>query len=282
VTAQSEPVELAHLVPSNESDWFAINGMGVVNQIGIVPGGIDSETNGILLREDVHTLWDRKSHFSIVPKPTDLPAASRTDIEQQHSAYSPTLHIWFPIRDQELYAQFHNLRLRQMRGIHPEYLFARFAWDVFPMLETFLTARQTRYLLVQSEERWYTAVECADFCLGQGGQGRYQSPSKQSRSKSPKKRTRPEQEEISEKSMDSWVSGFDEYEDTEMEDDEAEEEWKPHIRYTTSEIYMENRLEEMSRKRRGEDGNSGEEEEFSRGRPRQCKNYSIPIVPGIS
>ena len=171
LTAEIESVEHAHIIPASEKEWFGRNGMARYAGTRDGRDTIDSEFNAILLREDVHTSFD-KMYFSIIPKP------------DAGGSWYLTAHVT-AVNPSSLYKRFHNLRLRPIRGVLPEYLFARFAWDIFPSLRFFLQGEQARWLAVRQENgdtkvQEFTGKECAKMCEGQGI-GRSGSPSKRKR-----------------------------------------------------------------------------------------------------
>ena len=88
-------------------------------------------------------------------------------------------------QDQEVYEDIHNKSTKSLAGRPAEYLFARFAWDIFPKLIGFLQSSQPRRLAVRQangdvDVKFYTPPECRCFAEGQG-RGRSASPTKRSR-----------------------------------------------------------------------------------------------------
>ena len=85
----------------------------------------------------------------------------------------------------ELYSDWHGRELHALSGRAPEYLFARFAWDMFPRLISFLHAGLPRRLVVRNddgtvEKKTFDATECSTFAKDQG-RGRSASPTKRQR-----------------------------------------------------------------------------------------------------
>ncbi|KLU90710.1 hypothetical protein MAPG_10562 [Magnaporthiopsis poae ATCC 64411] len=145
--------ETAHLVPAWEKIWFSANNMS-----GYCPPSaldINDERNMLLLRKDIHHLFDTK-FFVFVPKrlppvapnritlptttlPTDaqdantlttttVPTDVHTDLDAQ--AILAT-YVLLPEVSPELAGLYHN-RLRQpLCGLGVEFFFARFAWALF-------------------------------------------------------------------------------------------------------------------------------------------------------
>ena len=173
VTNHREPTESAHIIPASEKDWFARNCMDNYSLSCLKRGQevVNGDENVILLREDVHTQWDRMC-FSLVPKLID------------GDTWAWTVHVHKP--SQELHALYHNLQLQPLTGVRHEYLFARFAWDFFPLLQGFLQRMKQRRLKLRSGVQDVLGLDCKDFCEGQG-HGR-SSPSRSTSRKSPKRK----------------------------------------------------------------------------------------------
>ncbi|KAF2735544.1 hypothetical protein EJ04DRAFT_599953, partial [Polyplosphaeria fusca] len=107
ITNHIEGTEHAHLVPRREERWFRENGMfRYANQR---PGSepVDNSKNAILLRSDLHTIFDQK-RFTVVPKSSVL-----------------LIHITAPTF--ELTNLYHNVSLQPIIGVAIEYLLAQFA-----------------------------------------------------------------------------------------------------------------------------------------------------------
>lgn len=167
--------ESAHLVPRAEADWFQTNGMGEYNLSQTLLGEwmVDDVRNAIALRRDIHSAFDDRK-FVIVPK------QSRWVVH-------------FLGQTNSLGDDFHNTHI-ELKGVSPQFLYARFAWTIFPLLSSFLNAHIPRELLVrlpdgQEAAKTYTFEEIkAEF------------PSR-SRSLSPRKRqmTIPEEAQVAAK-----------------------------------------------------------------------------------
>ncbi|KAL8919416.1 MAG: hypothetical protein Q9208_006794 [Pyrenodesmia sp. 3 TL-2023] len=124
LTASKESLETAHVVPAKELAWFNKNNM--IRYTYDAQSMITS-ANLFMLRKDIHTAYDAHK-WAIVPK-------SSTWVFQ-HLDTAP-----------ELGALFHNTELYPLTGLRSEYLFARFALAVFPMLNAFLTNMRSKRLL---------------------------------------------------------------------------------------------------------------------------------------
>ena len=123
MTRSTIRLETAHIVPANPSDvkWWNDNGMSQY-------GEHNSTKNTIRFKVDVHQVFDRKHSFAIVPK-------NNTMVAQ-----------FFRTTDNaaEAVREYHNVPLQFLEGVQMEFLFARFAWTVFPYLEIFLSSGKRR------------------------------------------------------------------------------------------------------------------------------------------
>ena len=71
------------------------------------------------------------------------------------------------VQDEELHADYHNRPTESLAGRSVEYLYARFAWDIFPKVIGFLQSTQPRRLAVRRadgevEVRIFSTQECKD------------------------------------------------------------------------------------------------------------------------
>ena len=186
-----EGCEIAHLCPRSEDCWFHANEMQRyihdVRRSGL--GAINDISNVMLLRSDLHTAFDQ-AKLVFVPK-RSLAAG---DSFVTHLLASST----------ELRRLYHNTKLHPITGISHEFLLARFAWSIFPLLEGFLHDGVPRELLSVSLGEYKkpylaSAEECKLFT---------KHTKLRSRSTSPKKRTRSEAEKEGNERVYS-ISGSD-------------------------------------------------------------------------
>jgi hypothetical protein len=196
VTNHRESTESAHIIPASEKDWFGVNNM---DKYSIWDSRRDQEVvngdeNVILLREDVHTLWDRMC-FSFVPKLTS------------DDTCAWVVHVHKP--SQEMHALYHNLQLQPLTGIRHEFLLARFAWDIYPSLQGFLQRMVTRRLKLPSGVEDVSGMDCKGLCEKQG-YGRSSPTRSTSRKQSPKRKHGDMEEECGEEpyDTDSAISGM--------------------------------------------------------------------------
>ncbi|KAH0360788.1 hypothetical protein KCU65_g9175, partial [Aureobasidium melanogenum] len=176
LTATVEGTEHAHLVPRTEVDWFRRNTMfryGVAPRLEIEP--IDVPRNALLLRSDIHTVFDLR-RFAITLKP--LPVAS-----DSAATHGLAVHLFSPGLSEQFAKLYHGVALQPLFGVAPEYLFARFAWTVFAYSAQFLEQGTKRALYIvhdgETSEQEVNADQCMQLYL-----------SRKSRSLSPSKRKR--------------------------------------------------------------------------------------------
>ena len=175
ITRKQLICETSHIIPSSEKQWFISNEM---NEYGLLSGRsgdtiADSPANRMRLKVDAHRLWDTY-HFSIVPREVNTTTGELAWFTQMMN------------EDDELEEDWHSKQLQPLIGRAPEYLYARFAFDIFPRLINFLKGGQPRRLTVHppngaQDTRVYSAAECAKLTENQG-RGRSASPTKRSRS----------------------------------------------------------------------------------------------------
>ena len=133
VTGYGDGLESAHLCPKSETKWFSDNGMINYNRRGNMSGDIvvDDVANQICLRSDVHTVFDSGA-WVIVPKEGGWV-------------------IHFCNFTNTLGFLYHNTPLK-LSNMQPEFLLARFAWTIFPLIKQFITSGGDRYLRVRVED----------------------------------------------------------------------------------------------------------------------------------
>lgn len=124
VTYSRESLETAHVVPGKYQPWFNKNNMIRYTYDAY---NIINSANLFMLRGDIHTAYDAHK-WTIAPKSSKWVF--------QHLDTAP-----------ELGSLFHNVELYPLQGLRTEYLFARFALAVFPMLNPFLANMLDKRLL---------------------------------------------------------------------------------------------------------------------------------------
>jgi len=190
LTDTVEGTEHAHLVPRSEVAWFQENTMfryGVSPRPEVEP--IDVPRNALLLRSDVHTVFDQR-RFAIIPKP--LPPNKDSPV-----THSLAVHVFSPGSSIQFTKLYHHVALQPLNGISLEYLFARFAWTIFAYSTQFLQQGAKRALsLVQNGEVSIQELD-SEKCLQL-----YQR--RKPRSLSPQKRKRDTAEVQEEEEGEEW------------------------------------------------------------------------------
>ncbi|KAI7778077.1 hypothetical protein LA080_002653 [Diaporthe eres] len=167
ISAHRCGIERAHLVHARYKDWFLNNDMAQYgNTTATLP--TDQPHNKIALRADLHAIFD-SAHLTIIPKPVyirPLPSTSTststTTPVSQSARYALAVHILdTPDAELELIPLYHNQALcfqnmgnefsRQYQDSR-EYLFARFAWSIFPLLRTFLEKKRLVTIRVKGQQ----------------------------------------------------------------------------------------------------------------------------------
>ena len=184
VTGVYDGCEQAHLVPASARDWW--DG----NMAGISSFEIESAQNGILLRVDLHRLFDLGAWVPMIKESKIVVHVLRnSDISNQF------IEI------------FHNREMQEFIGIDKKCLFARIAWSLLPMLSDFLSgrrlAKENTLFKIGDETKEWTPDACKLFKI-----------KPRSRNPSPTKRPRLEQVEENGLVVDAlW------HEDEETEDE---------------------------------------------------------------
>lgn len=141
VSKAMDYIESAHLCPRSQAEWFEANGMGQYNQNTNLSGDfvVDDISNAIALRSDIHRAFD-DGKFVIVPK-------------------EGKWLVHFLGQTNTLGRDFHNTAIELDQGISVAFLFARFAWSIFPGIQQFLEAGLPREVLMRvTEEGEYKEV----------------------------------------------------------------------------------------------------------------------------
>ncbi|KAI9651428.1 MAG: hypothetical protein M1829_003011 [Trizodia sp. TS-e1964] len=121
----------AHLVPAAEKDWFEANGMDDYNFNQQLSGKYitDDVCNAMALRADIHLAFDDKK-FCIVLKESKWV-------------------VQFLGQTARLGNKYHNTSIHLL-DVSARFLYARFAWTIFPLLSGFLKRQSARELLVRN------------------------------------------------------------------------------------------------------------------------------------
>lgn len=122
ITTHFTATGVAHLCPEHEQEWFLRNSMQSWNSdLTLDPDNLLNDlSNAILLRPDLHAAFDDRK-FVFFPKSED----------------GFVVHMLEPTPD--LAQLYHNVRLQPLWQCNAQFLYARFAWAIFPSLSGFLS-----------------------------------------------------------------------------------------------------------------------------------------------
>ena len=131
VTRFSRPLEMAHLVPKEEVDWYVRNEM----EIGL--GDINNNPANLLpLKVDVHKIFDARG-FAIVPKIAEA------------ETFQYVTHI-LSDREAEFWPTHHDILVQNLHAMSRPYLFTRFTWAILLQVKDFIIARQRRVVQLRA------------------------------------------------------------------------------------------------------------------------------------
>ncbi|KAK0627942.1 hypothetical protein B0T14DRAFT_493937 [Immersiella caudata] len=154
VSNYADGLEMAHLLPAGEDDWWLSNQMQQYSPTQLFSSDpIDGPANLLTLRADLHRVFDER-HFCFVPKED----AGQSSHSSCSSPPQLVLHVFNSTPSGQLPSLWHN------RPLHPvpptvavECLFARFAWTVLSprVFDIFLPSTPVpRRLLLWSRDKW--------------------------------------------------------------------------------------------------------------------------------
>lgn len=166
VSRHSTSTEAAHLIPLHEMAWYNANSMSKYNNNTTLDASnlLRDPNNALLLRADLHKAFDDRK-FVLFPK--------------DDSGF--VVHILQSAADLRLL--YHNTRVT-IPQCEVNYVFARFAWSIFPFITGFLTSSQKPRLVVQRDEvseDWITREVSAQTLTKRSVASRSNSPTKRSR-----------------------------------------------------------------------------------------------------
>ncbi|KAK0710336.1 hypothetical protein B0T26DRAFT_653187, partial [Lasiosphaeria miniovina] len=124
-------VETAHLIPKSERDWYIRNEM---HRYDGAYDDIDDAGNLIPLRENLHTTFDTRRSFVIVPKEVAIRSETSVDSGREYVVHH------FSMDDEEVWRLHHTVIIETLHHRARPYIFARFAWAVFSKLKFFVIA----------------------------------------------------------------------------------------------------------------------------------------------
>jgi hypothetical protein len=128
ITAHYTGCEVAHLCPESERDWFVENNMMQykTNLNSDFAHMLKDPGNMLLVRSDLQKPFDDRM-FLFFPK------GPRGELVLHCLQQSPDVS-WC----------YHNVQLHPIPHCRSEFLLARFAWSIFPLLAGFLSQRVSR------------------------------------------------------------------------------------------------------------------------------------------
>ncbi|KAF2137709.1 uncharacterized protein K452DRAFT_235297, partial [Aplosporella prunicola CBS 121167] len=136
ISLHEDESESASLCPPSEMDWFENNIMSIYAKNDPM-AGLNDICNAIFLRADINQQFEKRG-FVIVPKLT-----------QDGKTPWVVHYLSEPQQSRKLY---HNVELQDISNLSAEYLFARLAWSVLPLLSRFLKINARTNLLVVVEQ----------------------------------------------------------------------------------------------------------------------------------
>ncbi|KAH8800809.1 hypothetical protein F5884DRAFT_808886 [Xylogone sp. PMI_703] len=141
VSAHQTGVEVAHLIPAAESAWFETNRMARYNPNRILDADnlLRDPANALLLRSDLHKAFDERQ-FVYFPKDDK----------------GFVVHVLQSATDLRLL--YHNARV-DITGCEVNFVFARLAWSIFPLLAQFLVSSSKPRLVIQWDQLNETWIE---------------------------------------------------------------------------------------------------------------------------
>ncbi|MCJ1469132.1 hypothetical protein MMC07_007765 [Pseudocyphellaria aurata] len=148
ISDAEEACEMAHMIPAQEQAWFNKNVMWRYSDRELQ--NIGTVNNMMRLRKDLHSLFDaRKPVFVLKASSSHSNAANWVVHTMEYS--------------KDLQALYHNRPLHDITSISREFLFARFAWTLFPKMEGFLRSNVER-LLISASSAGEAFIAPADKC----------------------------------------------------------------------------------------------------------------------
>ena len=140
VSGSHSAVEYCRLIPRPDpwKEWFNSNAM---SQYALDPWcGIQDIANLVPMRSDIHFLFD-SNRFTVAPKPSTP------------GCYALAIHVLNDGID-ELVPLYHNVAIQPSSAplFGREFLFARFALSIFPLVMSFVDSPAPRYLAISNLE----------------------------------------------------------------------------------------------------------------------------------
>ncbi|KAF8241798.1 hypothetical protein K440DRAFT_568058, partial [Wilcoxina mikolae CBS 423.85] len=127
ISDYADEPENAHMVPKEEATWYCANTMSVyaTNQQMSESNPTTDTANLLSLQKDLHSAFDR-SIFVFVPK-------------------GAAFYVHLLVRTPDFCPIYHNREVSGLTtAVSPQFLFARFAWAIFPFAKAFIKRSGTR------------------------------------------------------------------------------------------------------------------------------------------
>lgn len=140
-----EGTKVADICPKEESDWYIRNQMDRYH-CNMFSSGLDDAANAALLREDLHLAFNNRS-LVFIPK---------CDADKGDGKVHFVTHVFEA--SEEFEKLYHNHILHKLTDVRPEYLFARLAWTIFPLLNIFLRSGLAPHLIIANKEGGWTSI----------------------------------------------------------------------------------------------------------------------------
>lgn len=132
-TNYSHGVDVAHCIPSNEREWWDLNGMDDYAQPSMLLFSTqpqDSPANLVPLRSDFHRVFDER-HLCFVPKEVEESGSNEVGDGDPQTQPRLVIHVVVPSPSGEIAGLWHNRGLHGLPpGLSKECLFARFAYTI--------------------------------------------------------------------------------------------------------------------------------------------------------
>ncbi|KAI1157949.1 hypothetical protein F5B18DRAFT_643060 [Nemania serpens] len=168
-------LEKCHLIPQAQLEWFMRNGMYRYAQPSLVHK-IQDPANILLLLSNLHWAFDRLL-FVIIPKPSTVfsslaspststapsistaPSASTASLtsDNKPQPYAFVTHVISATPEaRDLTDLYHNrsIQSKYFNTLKREFLFARFAWALFPYLRDFVQNASLRELIIADGDNY--------------------------------------------------------------------------------------------------------------------------------
>jgi hypothetical protein len=170
ITGHETSVQACHLCPRSEADWFWRNDMDRYNLDNIRRSdyALDDVANGLILRSDLHQELD--AHGFVLMRKSEC---------------GYVVHCLTATPD--ILPAYHNRQTRSITTAVPQFVYARLAYAILPLLSAFLSRGESTKRVIRLKVGGTSSeTETLDISTQE-----FRKPPSKSRSASPKKRSRP-------------------------------------------------------------------------------------------